>query len=468
MNKLNQILTADSYKYSHWVQYPTGTTDVFSYIESRGCKFTDELMFFGLQAYLKEYLSKPISKENVEFAKMFCEKHGEPFNYDGWMHIVNKHNGYLPVTIKAAKEGSVIPLHNALLTIHTSDPACFWLPSFLETSLLRSIWYPSTVATISYTCKKIIHKYLLETSDQMDSLNFALHDFGGRGVETSESAMVGGMGHIINFLGTDTVEAILGAMNYYDADVCAYSIPAAEHSTITSWKRENEFEAYKNMVDQYAKPGKIFAVVSDSYNIYEAVRTMWAEGGLFARVKDAGARVVIRPDSGDPTTVPVKLIEMIAELEGYTVNNKGYKILPDHIRVIQGDGITIETIPVILENLKNAGFSTENLNFGMGGGLLQKCDRDTFKFAMKCSSALVNGEWVDVFKDPIDDKGKASKKGRITLVKDDHGNYETIRLEDPYGRDEELEVVYKNGVILKTTTFEEVRQRANVYFNTFK
>jgi len=464
MIKLHTILRADSYKMSHWLQYPAGTTDVFSYIESRGCKFTDELLYFGLQAYLKEYLSKPITMADVEFANTFAAKHGEPFNYDGWKYIVEKHDGYLPLTIKSAKEGSVIPLHNVLLTVHTSDPNLFWLPSYIETALLRAIWYPSTVATLSYTCKKIMHKYLLETSDQLDSLNFMLHDFGARGVSSAESAMLGGMGHIVNFMGSDTVEAIVGAMNYYGSDVCAYSIPAAEHSTITSWKRENEFDAYSNMVDQYAKKGAIFAVVSDSYNIYNAVENMWSKGGLFDRVKAAGARVVIRPDSGDPTLVPIKLVKMIAELEGFTVNSKGYKVLPDHIRVIQGDGITLETIPLILENLKAEGFSTENLNFGMGGGLLQMVNRDTFKFAQKCSAALVNNEWVDVYKQPIDDNGKTSKQGRLGLVKDDHGNYLTIRLEDPLERKEELEIVFKHGMIVKETTFDEVRERANAYF----
>jgi nicotinamide phosphoribosyltransferase len=449
---------------SHWLQYPAGTTDVFSYIESRGCSFTDELLYFGLQAYLKEYLSKPITMADIKVAKMIAEKHGEPFNYEGWKYIVDKHDGYLPLTIKSAKEGSVIPLHNVLLTVHTSDPNLFWLPSYVETALLRAIWYPSTVATLSYTCKKIMHNYLLETSDQTESLNFMLHDFGARGVSSSESAMLGGMGHIINFMGSDTVEGIVGAMNYYDADVCAYSIPAAEHSTITSWKRENEFEAYSNMVDQYAKKDKIFAVVSDSYNIYDAVTNMWSKGGLFDRVKAAGARVVIRPDSGDATQVPITLIKMIAELEGYTTNSKGYKVLPDHIRVIQGDGITLETIPKILENLKAEGFSAENLNFGMGGGLLQMVNRDTFKFAQKCSAALVNNEWVDVFKSPIDDAGKESKKGRLGLVKDDHGNYHTIRLEDPLERKEELEIVFKNGRIMKEVTFDEVRKTANAYF----
>lgn len=462
--KLNNILRTDSYKLSHYLQYPEGTTDVFSYIESRGCKFTDELMAFGVQAYLREYLSTPVTKADVEFAKSFCEKHGEPFNYDGWMYIVEKHKGLLPLTIKSVAEGTVVPLHNVILTIHTSDPNCFWLPSYIETALLRAIWYPSTVATLSYTCKKLMHAALLETSDQTDSLNFMLHDFGARGVSSSESAMLGGMGHIINFMGSDTVEAIVGAMNYYDADVCAYSIPAAEHSTITSWKRENELAAYSNMVDQYAKKDAIFAVVSDSYDIYNAVENMWSKGGLFDRVKAAGARVVIRPDSGDATQVPITLVKLIAELEGYTINSKGYKVLPDHIRVIQGDGITLETIPVILKNLKDAGFSAENLNFGMGGGLLQMVNRDTFKFAQKCSAALVHNEWVDVFKDPIDDKGKASKKGRIGLVKNEDGTFETIRLEDPYERKELLEIVFKGGHIVKETKFDEVRARANEYF----
>lgn len=464
--EINNILRTDSYKFSHWVQYPFGTTDVFSYIESRGCKFTDELMFFGLQAYL-HILSKPVTKADVEYAAKYCASRYLPFNKEGWMYIVEKHKGFLPLTIKAAKEGEVIPNKNVLLTIHTTDPNCYWLPSYVETALLRAIWYPSTVATLSYTCKKIIYKYLLETSDNADeAIKFALHDFGARGVSSGESAALGGMGHIINFFGTDTDEAVIAAQNYYEAKIGAdtVSIAAAEHSTITSWTREREFEAYENMVNQYAKPGAIFAVVADSYNIYEAVTKMWHEGGLFDRVKAAGARVVIRPDSGDAKTVPVKIIELIASLEGYTVNSKGYKVLPDHIRVIQGDGITIETIPVILENLKAAGFSAENLAFGMGGGLLQHVNRDTFAFAQKCCAALVNGEWVDVYKQPVDGNGKKSKAGRMTLIKDDKGAYQTIRLEDPLERKEELEIVFKNGHVVKTTTFDEIRKRANDCF----
>jgi nicotinamide phosphoribosyltransferase len=465
--QMNNILRTDSYKFSHWVQYPKGTTDVFSYIESRGCEFTDKLMFFGLQAYLKEYLSKPVTMADVEYAAKYCASRYLPFNYEGWKYIVEKHKGYLPLTIKAANEGAVIPLKNVLLTIHTTDPNCFWLPSYVETALLRAVWYPSTVASLSYTCKEIIYKYLTETCDNPDeAIKFALHDFGARGVSSGESAALGGMGHIINFFGTDTDEAVVAAQNYYNVKIGAdtISLAAAEHSTITSWTRPREYDAYENMVDQYAKPGAIFAVVCDSYNIWEAIIKMWHERGLFDRVKAAGARVVIRPDSGDATIVPIKIIKLIAELEGYTVNKKGYKVLPDHIRVIQGDGITIKSIPIILENLKKEGFSVENLAFGMGGGLLQHVNRDTFAFAQKCCAALVNGEWVDVYKQPVDGNGKMSKAGRMTLIKDDQGVYHTIRLEDPLERKEELEIVFKNGRIVKETTFDEVRKRAHAAF----
>lgn len=466
---LGIIGLADSYKFSHWVQYPKNTTDVFSYIESRGCEgdWTKDLVFVGLQVWLKKYLSNPITMEQVNLAKTLVEAHGEPFNYDDWKYIVEKYNGYLPVTIKAVPEGSVIPLRNVLATIHTSDPRCFWLPSFLETAFLRSIWYPTSVATLSYNIKKIIFNYLKETSDQIDSLSFALHDFGARGVSSHESAELGGLGHLVNFKGSDTFESMLAIMQYYNTnEMPAYSIPAAEHSTITSWERDHEFEAYSNMIDQYAAPGKIFAVVSDSYNIYNAVENLWSKGGLFDRVKAAGARAVCRPDSGDPLTVPVKIIDLIAKLEGYTINRKGFKVLPDHIRVIQGDGITIDTIPKILENLKNAGYSTENLALGMGGGLLQHTNRDRLKFAQKCSAALVNGKWVDVFKSPVDDINKQSKKGRLSLVKDEQNNYKTIRIEDLLDRKEELETVFENGKIIKEYNFDEIRERANEYFNS--
>jgi len=349
-----------------------------------------------------------------------------------------------------------------LLTIENTDPEFYWLPSYIETALLRAVWYPTTVATNSWASKQLIRKYLEKTGDP-SLIGFKLHDFGARGVSSFESAGIGGAAHLVNFMGTDTVTGALFAMKYYDQkDMVAFSIPAAEHSTITSWGRENEVEAYRNMLRNFAKPGSLVAVVSDSYDIYNAVENLWG-GQLRQEVIDSGATVVIRPDSGDPATVVTKCAILLDSKFGSVVNSKGYKVL-NNVRIIQGDGINHATIEQILGSLADAGYSADNVAFGQGGALLQQVNRDTQKFAMKCSAAKIDGEWIDVFKDPITDSGKRSKKGRLTLVRNKStGEYMTVQVADSYGDDWEdvMQTVFENGKITKQYTFNQVRENSN-------
>lgn len=455
--RTNILLNTDSYKASHHVQYPPGTEYVYSYIESRGGKW-DKTVFFGLQMFLKEYLAEPITMADIDEAEAFWAAHGEPFERANWEYILTEHKGRLPLLIKAAKEGTVLPTHNVLVTIVNTDPRCFWLTSFMETAILRAVWYPTTVASNSYACKQVIKSYLDLTSDDPSQVVFKLHDFGARGVSSMESAGLGGAAHLVNFMGTDTVTGALYARRYYGEAMAGFSIPAAEHSTITSWLKENEVGAYRNMLNQFAKPGALLAVVSDSYDLWHAIGVLWGED-LRQQVIDSGAILVVRPDSGDPTIVPVQAVERLAEKFGTTTNAKGYKVL-NHVRVIQGDGINADTIPVILANLTAAGFATDNIAFGMGGGLLQQVDRDTLKFAMKCSAACVNGEWREVFKDPVTDTGKRSKKGRLALVQE-NGTWQTVPL-DGNGYRDELQAVWRNGELLREQTFADIRARSNV------
>jgi nicotinamide phosphoribosyltransferase len=467
------VLDTDSYKVSMWKQYPSETKFVSSYIEARGGRFPNTT-FFGLQAFLKK-LERRVTRQEVEFARMFWTTHGEPFNYDGWMYIVEKLDGRLPLLIDAIDEGSVVPVHHALLRITNSDPNCWWLPSWVETSLLRAIWYPTTVCTLSWTIKQIIRKALNETADDekiAGLMPFRLHDFGSRGASSYETAMLGGAAHLVNFMGTDTAVGMLGAMFYYGAPMDpetgvspGYSIPAGEHSTITSWGRECEVDAFSNMIDQFAGPGKIYAVVSDSYDIFKAAGELWGEK-LRKKVQDAGGTLVVRPDSGDPTKVPLQIIEILGEKFGYTVNSKGYKVLADCARVIQGDGVGLDSIQLILDSLIEAGWSAENIAFGMGGALLQQPNRDTQKWAMKASAALVGDSWRDVFKDPITDPGKTSKKGRLGLVLQaglGSVSYRTKRVEYIRPGDDLLLPRFMNGKAVNFTTFDEVRDRSNTF-----
>jgi nicotinamide phosphoribosyltransferase len=264
------------------------------------------------------------------------------------------------------------------------------------------------VATHSYSIKEIIKAYLEETSDNVETqLPFKLHDFGARGTSSEESAMLGGMAHLVNFQGTDTLSGIIRARRYYGADMAGFSIPASEHSTMTSWQREGEADAYANMVKQFGGEGKIFAVVSDSYDIYNAVSNIWGKE-LKEQVKSSGATLVIRPDSGEPSEIVLEVMKRVYETFGGYKNKKGYIVLDDSVRIIQGDGVDKQAIKEILEILKNKGFSADNIAFGMGGGLLQAVGRADFRFAMKASAICVDGEWRDVYKDPITDVGKRS------------------------------------------------------------
>ncbi len=448
----NLLLNTDSYKLSHHVQYPPGTERVYSYIESRGGRY-DRTLFFGLQAFLREYLSQPITRDNIEFAAAFAAKHGEPFNRAGWEYILDKHDGFLPVSIRAVPEGTVLPTLNVLVTVENTDPQCFWLTSFLETALLRAVWYPTTVATRSWHIKQTIRRALERTGDPA-GLDFKLHDFGARGVSSQESAILGGMAHLVNFMGTDTMAGILGAMEYYDTDVCAFSIPAMEHATVTSWGKEHEVDAFRNMLKHYAKPGALLACVSDSYDIFAACHA-WGTV-LKEQVVQSGATLVVRPDSGDPADTVARCAAILDQHFGHTVNAKGYKVL-NHVRLIQGDGINDESLQSILFKLTQDGYSADNIAFGMGGGLLQQLDRDTQKFAMKCSAAQVNGVWRDVFKDPITDPGKRSKRGRLKLVRYADGNYASVAQDALPEQPDLLQEVFRDGKIVKSTTFDAVR-----------
>ena len=449
------VLNCDSYKVSMGCEYPEGTEIVRSYIESRGGVY-DSVVFFGLQAFIKEYLTDPITKEDVDLAQELWTAHGEPFDRTMWDYIVNELGGKLPLKISAVPEGTVVPVKNVLLVIENTVPGiCKGLTTWAETAILRSVWYPTTVATQSRAIKSLILQYLEETGDP-SGIDFKLHDFGARGVSSFESAGLGGMAHLVNFKGSDTMTGVLFARKYYNEPMAGFSIPASEHSTITSWGKENEVEAYRNMLKNFAKPGAIVACVSDSYDIYNAAENLWG-GELRDEVVQSGAVVVIRPDSGDPETVCGKLVEILGRKFGYTVNSKGYKVL-NNVRLIQGDGVNYRTINNILGHFKVYGWSADNIAFGMGGALLQAIDRDTQKFAMKCSAVRVNGEWRDVFKDPITDSGKTSKKGKVTLYKNSDGTFFT----DLEGLDQEsaLITVYENGVLLKEVTFSEVRENA--------
>ncbi len=461
---MNSIIPkTDSYKIGgHWNMYPRGTEASYAYFEARKGAFYPTTLFFGLQGILKKhFVGQVVTKEGIEEAKELCREHfgrEDRLNVAGWKYILDKYDGVLPIRIRAVPEGLSIPTNNVLMTVENTDDNCAWLTGELE-SLLTHVWYPSTVATLSKSVKTLIEGFLIETSESMDGLNFMLHDFGYRSATCDEAAAIGGAGHLVNFLGTDTVPAMKFIRDYYNGGSykeIAYSVVANEHSILTSLGKDGEEAVVASLLEKY--PDGIFSCVADSYDYYNFVE--YLVGKVFRKkILERDGVFVVRPDSVTPDhPSPESLVEWtfrsLANNFGFSTNSKGFHVLNSKIRVIWGDGIQSEGIKKILETMRENKFSAENIVFGMGGGLLQKSlNRDTQRFAFKSSCQKRNGIWHDIQKNPLD-QSKASKKGRLKLILND-GKYETVKESDP--RDDILQTVFENGVLKNEMSWQQVK-----------
>jgi len=466
---LNNINDTDSYKFSHYLLYPDDMEYMESYFESRGGEF-DECTLFGMQYICHKYLSKKITLEDISEIERDALAHGEPFNLAGWLHILDKYDGNLPVTIRGIPEGMIVPVKNAILVVRSPrDKRCAWITNWIETLLTR-VWYPSVVAIGSREVKKVwLHYLQLSSDDPAAEISFKHHDFGGRGVTCQEQAMLGGGAHLMSFLGSDTMAGIKWVNHYYDCLMSGFSIPATEHSTMTIRGEENEEETVvtwvtKTLVERQVPTGmpKLSACVGDSWNMFRFTR-MVCQPRIRELVKGSGGTLIVRPDSGDPVTTLQKIFDIFEEClpEGeITVNRKGYKVLPDYFRIIWGDGINRRSMKKILQTVVDYGWSVSNIALGSGGGLLMDFNRDTQKHAFKCCAAWVGGRLVRVSKNPITDPGKRSKEGRLDLIRTENG-FETVILDD--GVDVHPNSVYVTyfdiGDICYNTTADEVRAR---------
>ncbi|WP_066904548.1 nicotinate phosphoribosyltransferase [Millisia brevis] len=448
----NLIINTDNYKHCHYPLYPAGTEYVSSYIESRGGAYPST-MFVGLQAFIREYLMRPITLEDIDEAEYLMREQGMHFNRENWMGVLNEYGGYLPVEIEAVPEGSIVAPHNVLVQVINTDPKYFWATSFFETALLRAVWYPATVGAISWLSKQVIRAALEKTADSTAGLRFSLHDYGARGVSSQESAALGGLAHLVNFNQSDTVPGIIAAKKWYNAVAPSNSGPNAEHAAFTAWGRDHEVDAIRHMLEVYKDAG-VALVLTDSYDHENCIKNILG-GELKEMVENFPGLVGARPDSGDVVQVTADTTEWLMDIFGYTVNGKGYKVLPPFIRVVQGDGVTFDSLPLVYAELERRGFSAENAIFGMGGGLLQHVNRDTMNFAMKANAVRVNGEWREVRKAPTGAAFKHSKAGRLALIKVD-GEFRTVPLESVAPEENLLTPVFRNGQLLKKWDFAEL------------
>jgi nicotinamide phosphoribosyltransferase len=464
---ISLICRIDSYKFSHYLGYPTDIKidGMTSYGETRVSP-EDTVVPFGMQILLKKYLTQTITMEDVIAAEEFSVAHfgRKLFARESWEKVVNEYNGKLPLIIRSVPEGTVMNGSQPIYTVTVLDQDLFWMSAGFETLIQRAIWYPTTIATMDYIVKNEIEAFYDKTGADKGLLPFALHDFGGRGVSSPETAEIGGAAHLVNFLGSDTVEGVLAANFYYKEAMSGFSVYATEHAIQCSFGdgEENALRYLRQQLSQ-AVEGSVVSIVIDGYDMVREATLLCTE--LKDEILATKAKVVFRPDSGDMFENIRVLLKLQEEAFGYTITEQGYKQIKS-VGIIQGDGIDREIISEVLDMVTDElGYAADVVIFGSGGALLQKVNRDTLKFAKKACAILVDGEWVGISKDPITDPGKASKEGVLTLVRDKlTGKLRTKRLDQgPLADNLEdiMELRYYKGDLYNETTFADVRKNVS-------
>lgn len=457
----NPILNTDSYKLGHHLQYPPELKGLTAYVEARGTSSRPEVVFFGLQIFLKDLLRRPVTRNDIEEAEEIAREHGQPFNREGWLRILSRFGGHMPVRIEALPEGTVVRRGVPVLQVTSTDPETAWIVPYLDTAILRAVWYPSSVASNARKIRdQILPVYEKTTDPDRIAIETRVHDFGARGATCREQAALGGVAHLLIFERTDTLAALVLARRGYGARMAGTSMPASEHATMTAWGQEREAEAFRSMLRNVAGNGSV-SVVSDSYDIAHAVSETWGKA-LRDEVIRSDATVIVRPDSGDPVDTPVQVVAQLAYAFGTTLNGRGYKVIDHRVRVLQGDGVTPQDITMILGRMEALGFSADNIYFGTGSQLIQKVTRDSYSFTMKANAwADETGRWHDMAKRPATMHEKGSRAGRQAVV-EDLAELTACRLDEIGNRHNHLVPVYADGNLLREWTFEEIRVRARL------
>lgn len=483
---MNPLLLTDGYKVDHKRQYPNGTTLVYSNWTPRKSRIDgiDEVVFFGLQYFLKKYIIQDFDlhffkqpKEVVvkKYARRINNYLGE--NQVGTKHIEDLHDlGHIPMVFKALPEGVSVPIRVPMFTMYNTIPEFFWLTNYFETLLSAVIWLPCNSATIAKEYRKVLDRYAEETSSIPEFVDWQGHDFSMRGMGGIEAAVTSAAGHLLSFTGSDTIPAIDFFEEYYnansDAELIAGSVAATEHSVMCMGTTEGEYETFKRLICEVYPKG-IVSIVSDTWDLWKVLTD------YLPRLKDEivsrEGKVVVRPDSGDPVDIicgnpngkteqeKKGVIELLWDVFGGTTNDKGYKELVPQIGAIYGDSITVSRATQICERLKAKGFASTNVVLGIGSFTYQYNTRDTFGFAMKATYGEVNGEGRAIFKDPITDDGtKKSAKGlmKIELIDGQYTLTDQVSWEEE--QKGELKEVFRDGKLLIDQTLSEIRSNVKI------
>ncbi len=493
MNYFPATLLCDFYKVSHREQYPDGTEYVYSTWTPRSNSHhptSKYVIAFGFQAFIKKYMIDYFNENffNHNLSAVIAEytryiKYTLSIEKPYTKHIEDLWRlQYLPIKIKALPEGTKVPFRVPMLTIENTHPDFFWLTNYFETLMSAEMWMPSTSATISNEYRKIIERYAEETGADKELIQFQAHDFSMRGCVGLEASNLVGAGHLLSFTGTDNIPAIGYLENYYYANIekelVGCSIPATEHSVMCAGGADNEFKTYKRLITE-VYPNGMISIVSDTWDLWNTITNILPQ--LKNEIMNRDGKVVIRPDSGDPVDIICGLnsnpyaacfkkdynpedkgvIQLLWEIFGGTINEKGYRVLDPHIGAIYGDAITLDRAKEILKRLKNKGFASSNIVFGVGSYTYQYNTRDTFGFALKSTACIINGREYKIYKDPKTDNGiKKSQKGKVVILeKDGKLIYEDMYNWNDKVSDDLLEVIYEDGILIKKQSLKEIRQR---------
>ncbi|WP_054851093.1 nicotinate phosphoribosyltransferase [Olleya sp. ITB9] len=481
---MNGLLLTDGYKTGHHQQYPKGTEEVYSNWTPRSNKYApkgcDKVLSFGQQYVFKwlhdyfedNFFSKPKAQVCNELKEELSLYLGTDYDVT---HYEELHDlQYLPIKVKSLPEGVEVPIRVPMVTVVNTDKKFYWITNFLETILSTMLWQPMTSASIALRYKRIFKNWILKTDkNNLAFIDFQGHDFSMRGMGGLQSAISSGMGHASVFLGSDTLPIISSLRNYYKAEgFVVGSVNATEHSVMCAGTKDDEIGTFKTLMNTY--PTGILSVVSDTWDLWKVLTDYLPilKDDVLAR----DGKLVIRPDSGDPVDIicgeaselggklpkDKGVVELLWDIFGGTVNDQGFKVLDSHIGAIYGDSITTERAENICQRLSNKGFATSNVVLGIGSFTYQFNTRDTFGFAMKATSVVVNGKRREVFKDPITDDGvKKSAKGLIKVDLVD-GEYVLVDQVTPEEENKgELQVIYENGQFLNPITLQEIRDRVN-------
>jgi nicotinamide phosphoribosyltransferase len=533
---ITPTLLTDGYKIDHRRQYPKETKLVYSNFTPRKSRVegVDEVVVFGIQYYIlstlieiwnEMFFKRDIDEITTEFMEEMTDYTLNPAAAKaiGIQQWVDLHKlGYLPLEIKALPEGSKVPIRVPMFSVKNTHDDFYWLTNFIETDMSCEVWPTCTSATTADLYKRIFTSWAKETGGDLSFIDFQGHDFSYRGMFGRQAAQMSGAGHLTSFKGTDTIPAIKWLKKYYKAsskeNIIGCSVFATEHAVMCvgtgfyitkdglTWEKygEAEFKVFKRLITELY-PNGIVSIVCDTWDLWQVLTD------YVVRLKDEilarDGKVVIRPDSGNPvdiicgsisfmsrnhyeasqanekgeTATPAEtgVVELLWEVFGGTINEKGYKVLNPKIGCIYGDSITPERADQICARLATKGFCSTNWVAGIGSYTYTMVTRDTYGFAMKATYAEAEFEnqegktvrtGIEIFKDPITDDGtKKSARGLLQVIQLENETGVEYELVDRVSWEDEadscLETVFLNGKLVKETSLEEIRKRLTSHNN---